>query len=41
MILTSLKTNVQAMVIHWGYEPTVQNYVDVFARIPVFQYMVN
>ncbi len=43
MILTSLKTNVQAMAYPplWVFVPTVQNYVDVFAKNPFFQYMVN
>jgi multiple sugar transport system permease protein len=43
MILTSLKTNVQAMAYPplWAFRPTLQNYVDVFAKNPFIQYIVN
>ena len=43
MILSSVKTNVQAMAYPplWLFWPTVQNYVDVFAKNPFFSYMVN
>jgi multiple sugar transport system permease protein len=43
MILTSLKTNMQAMAFPplWLFSPTVQNYVDVFARNPFLEYMLN
>lgn len=43
MVLTSLKTNVQAMAYPplWVFAPTFRNYIDVFANNPFFQYMVN
>ena len=43
MILSSLKTNVQAMAYPpvWLFWPTLQNYVDVFAKNPFFSYIVN
>jgi len=43
MILTSLKTNVQAMAYPplWVFPMTVQNYVDVFSKNPFLQYMLN
>jgi multiple sugar transport system permease protein len=43
MILTSLKTNVQAMAYPplFVFAPTFQNYVDVFAKNPFSQYIVN
>jgi len=43
MVLTSLKTNVQAMAMPplWWFQPTLQNYVDVFAKNPFITYMVN
>ncbi|WP_293853671.1 carbohydrate ABC transporter permease [uncultured Alsobacter sp.] len=43
MVLTSLKTNVQAMAYPplWVFAPTIKNYIDVFANNPFFQYMVN
>jgi multiple sugar transport system permease protein len=43
MVLTSLKTNVQATAYPpvWLFRPTFQNYVDVFTKNPFFSYMVN
>ena len=43
MILTSLKTNVQAMAYPplFVFTATFQNYVDVFAKNPFAQYIVN
>jgi multiple sugar transport system permease protein len=43
MILSSLKTNVQVTAYPplWLFWPTLQNYVDVFARNPFVSYMVN
>lgn len=43
MVLTSLKTNVQAMAMPplWWFRPTLQNYVDVFAKNPFVTYMIN
>ena len=43
MILTSLKTNVQAMAYppSFVFTPTLRNYVDVFAKNPFAQYIVN
>jgi multiple sugar transport system permease protein len=43
MILTSLKTNVQAMAYppSFIFTPTLRNYVDVFAKNPFAQYIVN
>ena len=43
MILTSLKTNVQAMAYPplLIFEPTFRNYVDVFVNNPFFGYIVN
>ncbi len=43
MILTSLKTNVQATAFPplWVFLPTLQNYADVFAKNPFFSYMLN
>lgn len=43
MVLSSLKTNVQAMAFPpvWLFWPTLRNYVDVFANNPFFWYMLN
>lgn len=43
MILSSLKTNVQAMAYPpiWLFWPTLQNYADVFAKNPFVSYVVN
>jgi multiple sugar transport system permease protein len=43
MVLTSLKTNVQAMAYPplWVFRPTLQNYIDVFEKNPFVQYIVN
>ena len=43
MILTSLKSNVQAMAYPplWVFSATFQNYVDVFAKNPFLLYMLN
>jgi multiple sugar transport system permease protein len=43
MILSSLKTNVQAMAYPplWLFRPTFQNYADVFAKNPFVSFMVN
>lgn len=43
MILSSLKTNVEVTAYPplWLFQPTLQNYTDVFANNPFFSYMVN
>jgi multiple sugar transport system permease protein len=43
MVLTSLKTNVQAMAFPpvWLFWPTLRNYVDVFANNPFVWYTLN
>ncbi len=43
MVLSSLKTNVQGMAYPplWLFWPTVQNYVDVFAKNPFVSYLLN